>query len=170
DHCPQVDFSATLAFKGKRLLNHTIKEIDIVAKDICEAVCFMVPTCVSYNILVSSDSPPITKCEMNDATHFEYPSDLVSFPNSTYRGSKNACIKKPCPSNTICQASSSSEGYTCVCVPGYTGKDCTEDVDECSLGKHKCDSNAECTNTLGSYSCKCKEGFSGDGQTCLGEC
>ena len=92
DRCPQVDFSATLAFKGKRLLNHTIKEIDIVAKDICEAVCFMVPTCVSYNILVSSDSPPITNCEMNDATHFEHPSDLVSFPNSTYRGSK-VCLQ-----------------------------------------------------------------------------
>ena len=48
----------------------------------------MEPSCVSYNILVSNDSPSITKCEMNNATHFEHPSDLVSFPNSTYRGSK----------------------------------------------------------------------------------
>ena len=39
---------------------------------------------------------------------------------------KNACIKKPCPSNAICQAGFSSEGYRCVCVPGYTGGDCTE--------------------------------------------
>ena len=39
---------------------------------------------------------------------------------------KNACIKKQCPSNAICQAGFSSEGYRCVCVPGYTGKDCTE--------------------------------------------
>ena len=39
---------------------------------------------------------------------------------------KNACIKKPCPSNAICQAGFSSEGYRCVCVPGYTGEDCTE--------------------------------------------
>ena len=45
---------------------------------------------------------------------------------------KNACIKKPCPSNTICQAGSSSEGYRCVCVPGYVGKDCTKgDTDIC---------------------------------------
>ncbi|CAH3151941.1 unnamed protein product, partial [Pocillopora meandrina] len=40
------------------------------------------------------------------------------------------------------------------------------DVDECSLVEHKCDSNAECRNNVGSYSCKCREGFSGDGQTC----
>ena len=39
---------------------------------------------------------------------------------------KNACIKKPCPSNAICQAGFSSEGYRCVCVPGYTGEDCAE--------------------------------------------
>ena len=51
-----------------------------------------------------------------------------------------------------------------------TSKFLFEDVDECSLGEHKCDSNAECKNTVGSYSCKCREGFSGDGQTCSGEC
>ena len=36
------------------------------------------------------------------------------------------CKKKPFPSNAICQAGFSSEGYGCVCVPGYTGEDCTE--------------------------------------------
>ena len=39
---------------------------------------------------------------------------------------KNACIKKQCPSNAICRAGFSSEGYRCVCVAGYTGKDCTK--------------------------------------------
>ena len=88
DHCRQLEFRAALAFRGKRLLNHKIKEVDNVAKDFCGALCFMEPNCISYNILVSNDSPSITKCEMNNATHFEHPSDLVSFPNSTYRGSK----------------------------------------------------------------------------------
>ena len=88
DQCRQLGFSAALAFRGKRLLNHKIKEVDNVAKDFCGALCFMEPNCISYNILVSNDSPSITKCEMNNATHFEHPSDLVSFSNSTYRGSK----------------------------------------------------------------------------------
>ena len=77
-----------LFFRGKRLLNHKIKEVYNVAKDFCGALCFMEPNCISYNILVSNNSPSITKCEMNNATHFEHSSDLVSFPNSTYRGSK----------------------------------------------------------------------------------
>ena len=48
--------------------------------------------------------------------------DLSIFPFLV----KNACIKKPCPSNAICQAGFSSDGYRCVCLPGYTGDDCTE--------------------------------------------
>ena len=92
DQCRQLEFSAALAFRGKRLLNHKIKEVDNVAKEFCGAFCSMEPNCVSYNILVSNDSPSITKCEMNNATHFEHPSDLVSFPNSTYRGSKGVFI------------------------------------------------------------------------------
>ena len=31
-----------------------------------------------------------------------------------------------------------------------------------------CDENADCTNTDGSYSCACKQGFTGDGTICEG--
>lgn len=42
------------------------------------------------------------------------------------------------------------------------------DLDECSNGTHMCSSSANCMNTLGSYRCLCKEGFSGDGFYCTG--
>ena len=42
------------------------------------------------------------------------------------------------------------------------------DIDECKLGLSTCSLDAECTNTLGSFSCQCKVGFSGDGRTCVG--
>ena len=42
------------------------------------------------------------------------------------------------------------------------------DIDECSADSSPCDENADCTNTDGSYSCTCKEGFDGDGMTCKG--
>ena len=45
------------------------------------------------------------------------------------------------------------------------------DVDECSQSVSVCHQHAECTNTIGSYSCQCKQGFLGDGtQNCAGAC
>ncbi|XP_078367586.1 uncharacterized protein LOC144651502 isoform X2 [Oculina patagonica] len=46
------------------------------------------------------------------------------------------------------------------------------DIDECSNGSHDCDVNANCTNTVGSYNCTCKEGYAGDGRSCsdIDEC
>ena len=43
------------------------------------------------------------------------------------------------------------------------------DIDECSdKSTHSCDSNSNCTNTNGSYQCKCHQGFAGNGHTCTG--
>ena len=32
-----------------------------------------------------------------------------------------------------------------------------------------CDENAACINSIGSFTCACNEGYSGDGQTCTGQ-
>ena len=42
------------------------------------------------------------------------------------------------------------------------------DIDECSADTSPCDRNANCTNSNGSYSCTCKQGYAGDGITCTG--
>lgn len=43
------------------------------------------------------------------------------------------------------------------------------DINECSDGSHTCSSYATCTDTIGSYTCKCPEkGFKGDGHKCTG--
>ena len=40
------------------------------------------------------------------------------------------------------------------------------DIDECAVGGY-CNPDAICRNTEGSYQCKCKDGFEGDGKrTC----
>ena len=43
------------------------------------------------------------------------------------------------------------------------------DIDECALKTDNCDSNANCTNTKGTYNCTCKEGYLGDGFNCTGK-
>ncbi|KAE8586619.1 hypothetical protein XENTR_v10021718 [Xenopus tropicalis] len=55
--------------------------------------------------------------------------------------------------------------FTCECFPGFnkSGEDCV-DVDECT--EHRCHPDASCTNTLGSFSCRCNSGYEGDGFQC----
>ena len=42
------------------------------------------------------------------------------------------------------------------------------DINECSRGVDSCSSLAECSNTVGSYECRCKAGYQGDGRVCTG--
>ena len=52
------------------------------------------------------------------------------------------------------------------CKDGFTraGAGCI-DNDECNPS-HPCDFDAECINLIGGHTCRCKEGFSGDGLHC----
>ena len=44
------------------------------------------------------------------------------------------------------------------------------DIDECATPEtNECDTNAECSNTEGSYTCSCRVGFTGDGKSCAGD-
>ena len=43
------------------------------------------------------------------------------------------------------------------------------DFDECATETdNNCDANADCENTIGSFTCACITGFTGDGITCAG--
>ena len=55
---------------------------------------------------------------------------------------------------------------TCKPMDGFICKNgvCL-DVDECQ-GENHCHHNAECINTIGSFTCTCERPFIGDGQTC----
>ena len=43
------------------------------------------------------------------------------------------------------------------------------DIDECETDADNCDINADCTNTIGSYTCKCRLGYLGNGESCRGK-
>ncbi|EHB00185.1 Nephronectin [Heterocephalus glaber] len=47
----------------------------------------------------------------------------------------------------------------CKCHPGYAGKTCSQDIDECTTGRVSCPRFRQCVNTFGSYICKCHKGF-----------
>ena len=41
-------------------------------------------------------------------------------------------------------------------------------MDECA-SDNECHANAQCTNTAGSYTCACLDGYAGDGKNCTGK-
>ena len=44
------------------------------------------------------------------------------------------------------------------------------DINECSnVDDNNCHENAICTNTNGSFTCQCENGYTGNGTTCTGK-
>ena len=69
--------------------------------------------------------------------------------------------------NADCKTASDRTGEkTCTCKTGFQRVNgVCSDIDECN-DQNDCDPNATCSNTEGSYSCDCLQGFYGDGKTC----
>lgn len=51
-------------------------------------------------------------------------------------------------------------GYYCTCEPGWTGPECSIDVDECS--SDPCRNGGICIDQQNSYYCQCLPGYTGN--------
>ena len=52
--------------------------------------------------------------------------------------------------------------YECQCLPEFTGRFCSEDVDECAVYQGICQNGATCANTHDGYQCICVNGYEGN--------
>ena len=51
-------------------------------------------------------------------------------------------------------------GFSCSCIPGYTGPTCASDIDECAESP-PCTNGGLCQDRLNDYDCSCQPGFEG---------
>lgn len=65
-----------------------------------------------------------------------------------------ALCNATCENGGICVAPG-----VCECRRGFKGQACELDVDECSLGLHRCHPNSRCVNLPGWYTCHCLPGY-----------
>ncbi|XP_028408855.1 uncharacterized protein LOC114531443 [Dendronephthya gigantea] len=68
-------------------------------------------------------------------------------PRGFYQSRPGATFCNKCP-----------QGFTTAGEGAIDEKQC-EDIDECTIGTGKCDGQATCNNTIGSYSCGCDVGY-----------
>ncbi|VDD92750.1 unnamed protein product, partial [Enterobius vermicularis] len=89
-----------------------------------------------------------------------------------YTGSRcqfgpDECIGVSCPNGGVCQDLPGLGTTKCICrqVTGFTGPDCSQIVDPCSM-ENPCKHGADCVPLqLGRFKCKCLPGWTGP--TCL---
>ncbi|XP_048727710.2 uncharacterized protein LOC125645867 [Ostrea edulis] len=55
----------------------------------------------------------------------------------------------------------------CVCLPGWTGSDCSQDVNECSVNQSICGTDKLCHNLQGGYRCDCRQGYRKEAAKCV---
>ncbi|XP_073910028.1 adhesion G protein-coupled receptor E2 isoform X3 [Castor canadensis] len=118
--------------------------------------------------------PPNSVCVSGTACRcklgFSPPDKLITSPTGTCDDIDEcaAPLKVSCGKFADCENTEGS--YYCTCSPGYElesgGKNFSNesentcrDVDECSSGQHQCHNSTVCSNTLGSYKCRCRPGW-----------
>ena len=88
DQCRNLEFGPEKAFEGKRLVNHTIRTVEITVSRFCENLCYMEPDCVSINLYTRADGNGNYKCELNNATHEGHEEKLIDQEMYSYRAAE----------------------------------------------------------------------------------
>ncbi|XP_041090331.1 protein crumbs homolog 2-like isoform X2 [Polyodon spathula] len=97
------------------------------------------------------------------------------------------CEEQPCQNGALCYERSkqiyygelaefeqefsyrTAAGYLCHCQPGFTGKNCSVNIDECA--SMPCQNRGSCEDLINGYQCLCEPGFTGVGcETNIDEC
>ncbi|XP_068737230.1 uromodulin-like [Montipora capricornis] len=161
---------------GMMLRGFVFQESNTANMIICGQLCNANIRCQSINYVISRNL-----CELNSRTKEARPDNYVPDTDRIYvtRPSERAPLGsiQELPAES-CSEIKASEGGSVVSgkywldsiKPGQAvSVPCdmlTGDADECNASVPVCDVNAICQNTLASFKCTCKTGFTGNGLSC----
>ncbi|XP_068679247.1 epidermal growth factor-like protein 6 [Montipora foliosa] len=125
----------------------------------------------SYNLAAKPDINGKLLCELLPSDKYNNSDKFVSNEFFHHFSIASPCSGWPCRNDGTCLPLYEENSYKCICNAGFTGRDCKNDIDECS-SENECHVNATCMNTMGSYTCTCNSGYQGDGRNCadIDEC
>ena len=79
---------------------------------------------------------------------FSFPSQTDNTPNIDVAAKCDPCISAPCQNNAIC-TNDMVELYTCSCLPGFKGRNCEAEINECE--EEPCLNGGTCFDLEGQY-------------------
>ena len=153
-------------FAEKRLVSHEIETKYVKDLDHCELFCYMNDNCVSANFKKDPENGGIDYiCELNNATHLEYDTDLITNADFYYRGSKVKYIRRfsmnrekqpTCTKTSVLSFNHSIHQYFFFYLFFSFQNACGKNL--------PCQNNATCQSgfTIKGYRCLCPPGFEGE--------
>eukprot|EP00057_Strongylocentrotus_purpuratus_P029788 XP_011684262.1 PREDICTED: fibropellin-3-like [Strongylocentrotus purpuratus] len=129
-----------------------IYEVDPMQPDIYEFGGDLTSLPLSERTYVFNDTNQIFFYFYSDKNEV-YPGYRIS-----YTADIDSCVSGPCLNNATCM--DEYYDYSCICAPGYTGRNCGVDINEC--GSMPCDNGGNCMDLVNGHFCDCPMGFSGD--------
>ncbi|XP_054270391.1 protein crumbs isoform X2 [Macrosteles quadrilineatus] len=121
-------------------------------------VCPAGYTGVYCDIITSVGGPANTDC-------YDKPGGVQCFCKPGFTGPPSACkpidacLSVPCHNGGTCTAAATGEGFSCTCVPGYTGATCQTNIEECA--SMPCQHGGLCTDLVNGYHCDCTPEYTG---------
>ncbi|CAH3191541.1 unnamed protein product, partial [Porites evermanni] len=90
----------------------------------CGYACLEIPSCFSYNVAAFPDVNGKLLCELLPSDKFNN-SDKFNASNEFHHFYiPSPCDSSPCENTGKCIPLYQENGYKCICVEGFTGKDC----------------------------------------------
>lgn len=144
-------------------------------------------------VINGKECPDNKKCPVNDSCDDPSQCPCMDGYNTTTDKPGNRiiiscddiqeCIEGTHNCSTHAGCNNTVGGYFCVCEKGYRRGNETEfcpsdnrtengckDINECRENPQICDPNGDCINTIGSYTCECREGYQSISNTCTVRC